>query len=125
MSTTNKILLIDDVAFLVNYTPVGDGAGFRRDAYAALGDFSSVCLVWYGVALAVNLRQGVVNGVVHFQFEYEDVVLGLDHHVGSAKDALHLGIDLAFEKREDDVQSKSRSSLHTVCRLLSLFPMAL
>ena len=58
----------------------------------------SVCFIGNGIALGVYLSQGILYGVVHLQFEELDVVLGLDDHIGSTQNALHLSVHLAVEQ---------------------------
>ena len=90
---TSKLLLVNDIASFINGTPMHDVADFGGDAHSTLSDFPAVRLIGNGIALAINLSQGVIHCVIHLQFEDEDVVLGLYHHVGTTEDALHLSIN--------------------------------
>ena len=85
---------------------MSDIASLGRYAHAALGNLPAVCLVGYGVALGVNLLQGMVYGIVYLQLKDEDVGACLYHNVGTAKDAFHLGVDDGVEHGERHVEQE-------------------
>ena len=63
-------LLVDDLAILIHRPPMGDVAGFRGDSHTAFGHGAFVGFVGNGIALGVNLSQGMIHRVVHLQFEH-------------------------------------------------------
>lgn len=85
---------------------MSDIASLGRYAHAALGNLPAVCLVGDGVALGVNLLQGMVYCIVYLQLEDEDVLPCPYHHIGSAKDAPHLGVDSGVKHGERHVEQE-------------------
>ena len=102
----SELLLVEDVAVLVGGTPMDDVACLGGYADATFGETAAISLVGDGIALAVDLGEGGIDGVVDLEFEDEYVVLGLDDDVGTAEDAPDLGIDDGVEHGEGHVEEE-------------------
>ena len=96
----HELLFVNDTTIGINGTPMDDVASIGRNADSAFSYFASICFVWYSISLVINLSQSILYCIINFQFEYEDVCLGLDNHIGTSEDALDFGIDLAVKERE-------------------------
>ena len=68
--TGSERLFVDDLALFIHRPPMGDVAGFGGDGHTTFGHGASVGFVGNGIALGVNLSQGMIHRVVHLQLEH-------------------------------------------------------
>ena len=98
--TTEKIQIFNHITFSISNTPVCDIALFTSYSNSAFSHLVPICRIRYSISLIINLCQGILYCIINFQFEYEDVCLGLDNHISTTEYALDFGINFTVKERE-------------------------